>query len=360
MRIYIFSMITVGLMVGCGSSKTLVYSYKAPNVEIDSIKDVELRLKGSLELKNHIRSKIPILIGDNKLLNHKIGSDTIMSIKELNEDTTKRGYEKSIRDYNYKINNKKNNHYLEYMEYCLDTTYSLTANLKLENINGTFLNRNFTSETSELICKNNKYEVREAFELKKKIKKHQKIKYDKKTKTKYQNNNIFIINNNYNQQQRRITPALIISNSIKRIYDIEPTNYHNFHNLLSKKLSNSIISSLVPKRVYYNVKIEEDIDIKMSSIDEDIFENTIEVLETNRSIYILESLLELEKKYPNSYAIKYNIGVYYEKNEDNIIALEYYLKAAHIKITDSVTKRIDRVQTNSYNINKIEKAISLH
>ncbi|MEA3498169.1 MAG: hypothetical protein U9R16_03820 [Campylobacterota bacterium] len=139
-----------------------------------------------------------------------------------------------------------------------------------------------------------------------------------------------------------------------RITSIKSSDYSHYHNSLTNKVSDMIISYLVPQKILYSVDIEDELDIQMSNKDEDIFENTIEVLEKRDTPYILQSLIKLDTKYPNSYTLKYNIGLYYEKNGDNLNALEYYEKAASIKITESILDRIDQVKINSYNIEKIK------
>lgn len=353
MKNYILIALTMIIFIGCGSTTTLVHSYRTSFIDTHNIKNIELNVIGSELLKSKIKSITPIYIANKELLILRDGSETLLEVKVLDKSSTFNKYENTKTDYNYKLNGKKNsNKYLKYNEYCLDTTYFLRANLKLINRDGTFVNKDFFSTVSNTQCKDNKYEIRKAYELKINNKKNKLLRT-----VKYKDNkNIIIINNIYNNQvQKQITPSTIINDSINRIHNINSLEYNSFYNNLTNKLANNIVSYLVPKRVSYHVQIEDKLDIEINDIDNEIFENTIELLEKRKSKYILESLIKLETKYPSSYTIKYNIGVYYEKNEENTKALKYYEQAINIKITELVLKRINKVKLNETNIAILNK-----
>ncbi|MEA3498170.1 MAG: hypothetical protein U9R16_03825 [Campylobacterota bacterium] len=174
---YLLIILTIIFISGCGSKTVYVYTYKAPTVKISSIKEVEVSVNGSEQLRTQIKSKIPVFIQNRQYLMDISGAQTFLEVTLLDKKTTYNQYENTITDYDYKTNsyNKhKKIEYLKYTESCLDTTYLLTVNLKLMDKDGIFLNKDFTSSQTESNCKNNKYEIREAFELNNDIKRYYK------------------------------------------------------------------------------------------------------------------------------------------------------------------------------------------
>ena len=137
--------------------------------------------------------------------------------------------------------------------------------------------------------------------------------------------------------------------------ELSATNSAKFYGQLVDKLTLNIKNYLIPYKTTYNIKIDDDLDVEMSDIDEENYENIIDMLTDGIfSDEMLNQLIKLDNNYPNSYSINYNIGLLYEYLGEEQNALFYYKRCLSFKATKDIINRIQIVNKNIDNKKKIQ------
>jgi tetratricopeptide (TPR) repeat protein len=123
-------------------------------------------------------------------------------------------------------------------------------------------------------------------------------------------------------------------------------------NSLANEIGNIFVSKISPQRVVSNVYLLEDADIEYSSEQEKLLEYSIEYIEKNRlqkAKELLNRLIDSTNK--KSYVPIYNLGVIYESSGEYLKAYELYKRADFLTIEpideiDSAMVRIKRLINN--------------
>lgn len=302
-RLFI-SIFIILFSTGC-SKKMVVTTYSDVTIPLSYLKNVNTTIEGSSLFIQQINTLLPSEFNDIEILQNDPNSKFILHIIEKPLQTSSQTYEtqeeKTVQYVSYVFDPKEKKTIpivqtkeIIYFQQCLVTDYTLSASVT------TRYKRDIISAT---------------------------LQDEKCLKKRY---NIF---NNY---------------------ELQSTNSASFYNKLVQKLRLNIKNYLVPYYTTYSIEINEEIDVEMDDIDEENYENIIDML--GDGIYateILIQLVKLENNYPNSYSIKYNLGLLYEYLGQNKNALFYYKKCLDIKITEDIIKRIKSVQKNIANKEKI-------
>ncbi len=334
-------------LIGCSSKKATITAYSNTSMDYKKIQDIDLKFNTSELLVNSFESKIPVSILNSSVLNINPSSPTLLEITELDKYTTSQSNEYKYVDYGYKRKSKKSK-YPRYTEYCLNTTYKLKVNLKATQYDSIFLNKNFTVSKVETQCRNNKLQAREHFAYKDMIS-TQNIQQNNITNAK-----TVIINNNYNNSFNAISYNL--NNSLNTIRDIQSSSMRSYYHLLVDKVTSRMIRYMTPQLNIYRVELIEDMDIELTSKEEDEYEALLDEIEKSSSSYIENKLLTMSSKYSTSYVMNYNIGVYYEKRAQYENSLDYYNRALKLQTTQEVLNRLKVVRNNKINLNNIKNS----
>lgn len=318
---YFLSGILVLIISGCSSKKVYVESYTNLDLPINKMKDVDININGSSEFQNILRNQFPIQIKNSFYFNENMNSNMRLEIVELDENKISTPSLKEYVSYYEIKDNKKRIDYI-YKEKCLNTKYFLNSNVKLYDNNTLILNKNVSGQHIENICINNEQEVLHNIKER----------------------NLF---HNLNRSHHNYyTP-----NFLNEDLYINEKDISVFKTNLIYNLSNSILNVLVPKLQKNIVVILKDLDIKLSSEDKDIFDDLVESsLESNginqkRINYLIN-------KYPNSYTLLFNAGLFYEQSNYYEEAIHYYELANDISPNMEASYRLSIVKSQS-NFNKL-------
>jgi hypothetical protein len=288
---------------GCGK-KLIVSTYSDISIPLANIENVNTTIEGSSLFIDNIELFLPSEFNNHEILKNDPYSPYILHIIENHLQTSSRFFEtqeeKTIQYVDYIYDSKQNKtipivktREIIYFQKCLVTDYSLSASVTTR-----FRSETISATTQDEQCLKRRF-------------------------------NLF---NNYILQSR--------DSSL-------------FYNTLVKKLTSNIKNYLVPYKRSYSVAIDDNLDVQMSSIDEENYENIIDMLADGLfSNEFLIQLVKLNNKYPNSYSVNYNLGLLYEYVGQNKNALFYYKKCLDIQTTKDI---INRIQTINKNITNKEK-----
>jgi hypothetical protein len=302
----LFFIILIVLFTSGCSKKVIVSSYSDVNVPLGYLENVNTTIEGSTLFVRQINTILPSEFNGFEILKNDPNSDYILHIIENNLQTSSRYHqtqeEKTIQYVDYVFDSNQNKTIpivrtkdIIYFQKCLITDYTLSASVT------TRYKREIVSAT---------------------------IQDEQCLKRRF---NLF------------------------NDYDFYNTNSARFYNKLVEKLTFNIKKYLVPYKTTYTIKIDEDIDVEMSDIDEENYENIIDMLVDGIfSNELLFQLVKLNNNYPNSYSIQYNIGLVYEYLGKNKNALFYYTKCLDIKPTQDIINRIETVKKNIANKEKTQ------
>ncbi len=299
-----FTIFIIVFFTNC-SEKMTVTTYSDIKVPLYQLENVNITIEGSSIFIENINSFLPSEFNDIEILKDDPNSPYILHIIENSLQTSSKTYEtreeKTVQYVTYVFDSQQNKTIpvvqtkdIIYFQKCLVTDYTLSATVT------TRYKRDIVSATV------------------------QNEKCHKRRSNLFYDNNLQATNNSY------------------------------FYNNLVDKLTFNIKNYLIPHYTSYSVDIDEDIDIEMSSLDEENYENIIEML--GDGIYsdeILYQLVKLHNSYPNSYSLNYNIGLVYEYLAQNKNALFYYKKCLEIKTTKDIIQRIESIKNNIRNEEKV-------
>jgi len=299
-----FTIFIIVFFANC-SQKMTITTYSNIEIPLEYLENVNINIEGSSIFIDNVNSFLPSEFNDIEILKNDPDSPFILHIIENNLQTSSKTYEtreeKTIQYVTYVFDSQQNKTIpvvqtkdIIYFQKCLVTDYTLSATIT------TRYKRDIVSATVQ-----NEKCHRRRFNL-------------------FYNNNLQATSNSY------------------------------FYNDLVDKLALNIKNYLIPHYTTYSVDIDEDIDIEMNSIDEENYENIIDML--GDGIYsdeILYQLVKLHNSYPNSYSINYNIGLVYEYLAQNKNALFYYKKCLKIKPTKDIILRIESIKNNIRNKEKV-------
>ncbi len=285
---------------GC-SKKMVISTYNDISVPVANIANVNTTIEGSSQFIDNINSFLPSEFNGKEILINDPTSPYILHIIENYLQTASRSYEtqeeKTIQYVDYVFDPQQNKAIpiirtrdIIYFQKCLVTDYSLSASVTTR-----FKRETIFATVQDEQCLKRRF-------------------------------NLF---NNYEPHSR---------------------NSGHFYNTLVEKLTSNIKNYLVPYTTTYSVDIDDDFDVPMSDIDEENYENIIEMLADGiYSNKILIQLVKLNNNYPNSYSINYNLGLLYEYIGQNKNALFYYKKCLDIKTTKEIINRIQTINRNMVN-----------
>ena len=303
MRMVLIATIFLFIFTGC-SKKATVSTYSSVNVPIENLKYVHLNIEGSELFTQKLYERIPIIFLEEEILVDDPTSKDILHIIEnkIQKTTDVRDSEetKEIK-YITRVYNK-NSKQLEtrvtyvdriYFKRCWIDTFELSSSVTTRYKRDT-IKTSIPKET----CRIQRY-------------------------------NIFF------------KPT--------RSYDED-----SIYNQLVIKLRDKIINYLVPYRVYYDIELEEELDVELSKVDKEEFESILEQIDNGIILPTMVTQLEVfDQKYPNSATINFTIGVLYEVFANYEKALVSYTKALEIDPKKKILKRINKVKNNRDNLEKI-------
>jgi len=285
---------------GC-SKKMVISTYSDISIPVTNIENVNTTIEGSSQFIDSINSFLPSEFNGNVILKNDPTSPYILHIIENYLQTASRSYEtqeeKTIQYVDYVFDSKQNKtipiiktREIIYFQKCLVTDYSLSASVT----------------------------------------------------TRFKRETIFATVQDEQCLKRRFN---LFNN-----YELHSRNSGHFYNTLVEKLTSNIKNYLVPYTTTYSVDIDDELDVPMSDIDEENYENIISMLADGiYSNELLIQLVKLNNNYPNSYSINYNLGLLYEYIGQNKNALFYYKKCLDIKTTKEIINRIKTINRNIVN-----------
>jgi len=302
-RVFIIVVFLIFSFSGC-SKKATVASYSDVNVPIKNLEFVHLNIEGSDQFIQKLNERIPIMFLEKEILIDDPSSANILHIIEnpLQQDLDIEDYEET-REVKYvrKIYNSATKEYETRITYidrtyytrCWIHTFKLSASVTTRYKRDTLFN-----EVLQKQCRTNRY-------------------------------NIFY------------RPIFLPDKSM-------------IYNKLTTLLRDKIINYLVPYIVYYDITLEEELDIELSKKDKEKFELILEQIDKGLAIpEMIDTLESLNIKYPNSSTIHFTIGVLHEIFKAYDKALVNYQKANKIIPSKNLLKRIEKIKANQRNLEKI-------
>jgi len=304
MKAIIFLLVLVFIFSGC-SKKATVATYSNVNVPIKHLKYVHLNIEGSDLFIQKLQERIPLMFLGQEIL---VDDPSSLDILHIRENSLQRSTD--VED------------------------SQETKEVK-------YITRIYNSDSK-------KYETKIIYV--------DRVYYKRCWIDKFQLSSSVITR----YKKDTIISKIVKENCKTQRYDIfyKPSKKYDENTIyqqLVSSLRDKIINYLVPYTVYYDIKLEEDLDVKVSLKDEESFKFILEQIDNGIPLpKMLDELEVLNMKYPNSYTIYFTMGILYEIFAEYEKALVSYEKAFGIKSDKKVLERIKKVKANSLNLEKIK------
>jgi curli biogenesis system outer membrane secretion channel CsgG len=132
------------------------------------------------------------------------------------------------------------------------------------------------------------------------------------------------------------------------------------NSILARDIANEFINDIAPHYVYFYTYLLDEIDVDMDSNDEDMFEASLKLIKLGRIQKANQVLLNLYRKYSQSYVLAYDLAITQESLGNIYKAKTLLLRAENLalkdgKVIDEIETAIKRVDNSIAELEKAKK-----